>query len=88
VGREKERFNLTDEPIYICSTTHDRTPYISNVGDTDVMLDFKKWPMEHGLVLRPGAVVPFVNPMPATDATPIFAAAPGGKGDVEYLFIR
>lgn len=88
MAREHERFDLSDEPIHICYTAHDRTPYISNVGDADVMLDIAPWPMTSGLVLRPGAVVPFVNPMPATDATPIFAAAPGGKGEIEYLYLR
>lgn len=88
MSREHERFTVTDEPILICHTTHDRTPFITNVGTTDVMLDIKKWPMEHGLTLAPGAVVPFVNPMTPADATPVFAACPDGKGEVEYLFIR
>jgi len=88
VGREKETFTLTDKPVHLCATAHDRTPYISNVGDQDIMLDTAPWPMTHGLVLRPGVTIPFVNPMPATDSTPIFGACPDGKGEVEILFLR
>jgi hypothetical protein len=88
MSREKERFAIGAEPVLICATSHDRVPYITNVGDVPIQLDFKKWPENKGLILAPGATVPFVNPMPATDATPIFAACPGGKGEVEYLFLR
>jgi hypothetical protein len=88
VAREKERFALTAEPILICHTTHDRTPFIRNVGTTDVSLDIKKWPMDQGLTLAPGVTLPFPNPMTPADATPIFAVCPDGNGEVEYLFIR
>jgi hypothetical protein len=88
MGREQERFQLTDEPILLCNTAHDRTPFISNTGDSPIMLDIAKWPMTHGLTLQPGATTAFPNPMTQFDATPIFAKAPGGKGEVEYLFLR
>ena len=88
MSREKERFTVGQSPILICQTTHDRVPFIRNVGNTDVMLDIKKWPMDQGLTLAPGVTLPFPNPMMPTDATPIFAVCPDGEGKVEYLFIR
>jgi len=88
MGREHEKFTLDAKPIHICHTSHDRTPYITNVGDTPIMLDTAPWPMKDGLTLAPGVTIPFINPMPATDATPIFASAPGGKGELEFLYLR
>lgn len=88
MAREKERFALTDEPIRITHTTHDRVPFITNVGSTPVMLDIAPWPMKNGLTIAPGVTVPFPNPMTPFDATPIFAVCPDGEGEVEYLFLR
>jgi hypothetical protein len=88
VSREKERYTIGAEAVLICHTTHDRVPFITNVGDTPVMLDIKKWPMDQGLTLAPGVTVSFPNPMTQYDATPIFAVAPDGKGEIEYLFLR
>lgn len=88
MAREKERFTVGPEPIRITHTTHDRVPFISNVGDTPIKLDIAPWPMTHALLLPPGAVVSFPNPMTPFDATPIFAVCPDGNGEVEYLFLR
>jgi hypothetical protein len=88
VSREKERYTIGAEAVLICYTTHDRTPFIRNVGNADLLLDIKKWPTDQGLTLAPGVTLPFPNPMTQYDATPIFAVCPGGTGEVEYLFLR
>jgi hypothetical protein len=88
MAREHERFDVTDKPIRITHTTHDRVPYVTNVGNTPVLLDIAPWPMTHALKLAPGVTIPFVNPMTPADATPIYAACPDGEGEVEYLFLR
>ena len=85
---ERERFALTDNPLRICHTAHDRMPYLTNVGDADIVLDIKDWPAGEGVTLAPGMVVPFPNPRTPADATPIWASAPSGSGAVEYLFLR
>jgi hypothetical protein len=87
VSREKELYQLTDNPIRICATTHERTPYISNRGESDIILSIAKWPVA-GLTLQPGVTVPFVNPGTPADATQIFASAPTGRGVVETLFLK
>lgn len=88
MAREQERFNVGADPIRICYTSHDRTPYITNVCDVPIMLDVQEWPADKGLTLQPGVTIPFVNPFTPRDATPVFASAPSGNGEVEYWFAR
>ena len=57
MSRERERVIIGDEPVRICHTSIDRTPFITNIGDTPVTLDIAAYPMTHALTLQPGVTV-------------------------------
>jgi len=86
--RERERVNVGDEPIRICHTTSGRIPFVTNVGGVPVVLDIAAWPMTHGLTLAPGATTSFPSPLPVGVVATIFAVAPTGNGQIEYLYLR
>lgn len=39
MAREHERFDVGADPIRLCATSHDRIPFLTNVGDVPVLID-------------------------------------------------